>query len=141
MSGLVGLVDQVGAALSGSDQPDQQGGAEVADTVYGVVVDRCCADPGEQLVDEIIDLGVVAGEASHRIGQPRRGAQCPAIQPIRSLGDGDVFPKVADQFDQGDVGALRPGVQTSGRGAANACSSALIDSDNSARRTRNASMA
>jgi hypothetical protein len=40
---------------------------EVADTVYGVVVDRCCADPGEQLVDEDIYLGVVAGEASHRI--------------------------------------------------------------------------
>ena len=28
--GLVGLVDQVGAALSGSDQPDQKCGAEVA---------------------------------------------------------------------------------------------------------------
>jgi hypothetical protein len=80
--------------LSGSDQPDQQGGAAVADGVDGVVVDGRCADPVQQLVDEVIDLGVIAGETSYRICQPRRGAQSPAIQPIRSLGDGDVFPKV-----------------------------------------------
>ncbi|HET6919550.1 MAG TPA: hypothetical protein VFI46_08810 [Jiangellaceae bacterium] len=52
--------------MSGSDQPDQQCGAEVADTVDGVA-ERRCADPGQQLVDEFIDLGVLAGEASHRI--------------------------------------------------------------------------
>jgi hypothetical protein len=64
--GLVGLVNQGGAALSGPDQPDQQRGAEVANGAY-VAADGRCADAGQQILDKIINLCVVAGEASHRI--------------------------------------------------------------------------
>jgi hypothetical protein len=67
------------------------------------------------MVDKVIDLGVVAGEASHLRRQPRRGAEYSAIHPIRSVGDCDVFPKVAEEFDEGNVDALRPPLWPAGR--------------------------
>jgi hypothetical protein len=105
--GLVGLVDQVGAALPVADEPSQQCRAEVANAVY--VVDLRSAHAGQQVVDKITDPSVFAGEACYRIGQPRSSREESAIQSVRTLGDVDVFTEVGGEFDQRNVDALGPG--------------------------------
>jgi hypothetical protein len=105
--GVVGLIDQVGAALPVADKSSQQCRAEVANTVR--VIDFRSAHTGQQIVDKISDPSVFAGEASYRMGQSRSSREESAVQPVRTLGGVDVFTEVGGEFDQRNVDALGPG--------------------------------
>ena len=129
--GRVGLVDQIGPALPVADEPSEQRRAEVTNSVH-IRFDF-------RVVDEISDQSVLAGQASYRAGQSRRRPEQFAVQPVGTLRDVDVLPDVGGELYKRNVHAFRPARLAAGAGAANACSTALIDSSSTARRRRSSS--
>ena len=77
-----------------SDESPEERRTQVADSVHFLVY-VWCRHSGQQVIDLPADQYVFASEAGCGIGQSWRGLEEVAIQPVGTLGDVDVFTKVA----------------------------------------------
>src|SRR6266508_3391604 len=110
---LVGLIDQVSAALPVAHERSEQRRAKIANLVH--VLARRGGYSGEQVIDELGDLGVFPGEAGYRLTEARRCHEYVHVEPIVTLGDINVLAKVSGKLDKRNMDALSPSHQITGR--------------------------
>ena len=104
---LVGLEDEIGASLAVSDESPKQRRTQVANPVHAPS-DVWCRHSGEQVIDLTTDQHVFVGKAGYGVGQPRRGLEEIAIEPVGTFCDVDVLTKVAGELHQRSVDAFGP---------------------------------